>query len=162
MNLMNPAWHQLELSQLTASTDRSDDKTLQKPQVFLKMCEQYKHVFICSVHFLIAATFSQTLPKILDKVAPAFVMNSCSFLVEKSRVSTARVVVWQEMGVLRSYTMESTYCGCSHGLYKVSKSSKKKPVLPSFECMSHELGRVKRQLLPCCLVLPAFSRPTTA
>ncbi|XP_038041075.2 cytosolic carboxypeptidase 4 isoform X1 [Anas platyrhynchos] len=60
----------------------------------------------------------RTLPKILDKVAPAFVMNSCSFLVEKSRESTARVVVWQEMGVLRSYTMESTYCGCSHGLYK--------------------------------------------
>ncbi|NWI15558.1 CBPC4 carboxypeptidase, partial [Crypturellus soui] len=64
----------------------------------------------------------RTLPKILDKVAPAFVMNSCSFLVEKSRESTARVVAWQEMGVLRSYTMESTYCGCSHGLYKVSTS----------------------------------------
>jgi len=57
-------------------------------------------------------------------VAPAFVMNSCSFLVEKSRESTARVVVWKEMGVLRSYTMESTYCGCTHGLYKVSKSFK--------------------------------------
>ncbi|NWY40900.1 CBPC4 carboxypeptidase, partial [Sylvia atricapilla] len=64
----------------------------------------------------------RTLPKILDKVAPAFVMNSCSFLVEKSRASTARVVVWKEMGVLRSYTMESTYCSCSHGLYRVSKS----------------------------------------
>ncbi|NWU34444.1 CBPC4 carboxypeptidase, partial [Hylia prasina] len=66
----------------------------------------------------------RTLPKILDKVAPAFVMNSCSFLVEKSRASTARVVVWKEMGVLRSYTMESTYCSCSHGLYRVSKSFK--------------------------------------
>ncbi|NXH18087.1 CBPC4 carboxypeptidase, partial [Bucco capensis] len=66
----------------------------------------------------------RTLPKILDKVAPAFVMNSCSFLVEKSRESTARVVVWKEMGVLRSYTMESTYCSCSHGLYKVSKTFK--------------------------------------
>ncbi|NXU44051.1 CBPC4 carboxypeptidase, partial [Drymodes brunneopygia] len=65
----------------------------------------------------------RTLPKILDKVAPAFVMNSCSFLVEKSRASTARVVVWREMGVLRSYTMESTYCSCSHGLYRVSKPS---------------------------------------
>ncbi|XP_053128273.1 cytosolic carboxypeptidase 4 isoform X3 [Hemicordylus capensis] len=60
----------------------------------------------------------RTLPKILDKVAPAFLMSSCSFLVEKSRDSTARVVVWREIGVLRSYTMESTYCGCSHGLYK--------------------------------------------
>lgn len=57
-------------------------------------------------------------------MAPAFVMNSCSFLVEKSRASTARVVVWKEMGVLRSYTMESTYCSCSHGLYRVSKPSK--------------------------------------
>ncbi|NWX22263.1 CBPC4 carboxypeptidase, partial [Aegotheles bennettii] len=66
----------------------------------------------------------RTLPKILDKVAPAFVMNSCSFLVEKSRESTARVVMWKEMGVLRSYTMESTYSGCSHGLYKVSRSYK--------------------------------------
>ncbi|NXN18774.1 CBPC4 carboxypeptidase, partial [Indicator maculatus] len=66
----------------------------------------------------------RALPKILDKVAPAFVMNSCSFLVEKSRESTARVVVWKEMGVLRSYTMESTYCSCSHGLYKVSKAFK--------------------------------------
>ncbi|XP_062998243.1 cytosolic carboxypeptidase 4 [Elgaria multicarinata webbii] len=60
----------------------------------------------------------RTLAKILDKVAPAFLLGSCSFLVEKSRDSTARVAVWREMGVLRSYTMESTYCGCSHGLYK--------------------------------------------
>uniref|UniRef100_A0A8C6ZQ80 tubulin-glutamate carboxypeptidase n=1 Tax=Nothoprocta perdicaria TaxID=30464 RepID=A0A8C6ZQ80_NOTPE len=70
----------------------------------------------------------RTLPKILDKVAPAFVMNSCSFLVEKSRESTARVVAWQEMGVLRSYTMESTYCGCSHGLYKVIREMEKNEV----------------------------------
>ncbi|KAL8197555.1 UNVERIFIED_CONTAM: Cytosolic carboxypeptidase 4 [Gekko kuhli] len=59
-----------------------------------------------------------TLAKVLDKVAPAFLMSSCNFLVEKSREATARVVVWREMGVLRSYTMESTFCGCSHGLYK--------------------------------------------
>uniref|UniRef100_A0A8C8R814 tubulin-glutamate carboxypeptidase n=1 Tax=Pelusios castaneus TaxID=367368 RepID=A0A8C8R814_9SAUR len=59
----------------------------------------------------------RTLPKILDKVAPAFVMNSCSFLVEKSRESTARVVVWREIGVLRSYTMENTYCGCKSYAY---------------------------------------------
>nr|XP_020819087.1 cytosolic carboxypeptidase 4 [Phascolarctos cinereus] len=60
----------------------------------------------------------RTLPKILDKVAPAFAINSCSFLVEKSRASTARVVVWREIGVLRSYTMESSYCGCNQGPYK--------------------------------------------
>ncbi|XP_038603282.1 cytosolic carboxypeptidase 4 [Tachyglossus aculeatus] len=60
----------------------------------------------------------RTLPKILDKVAPAFVMSSCSFLVEKSRAATARVVVWRELGILRSYTMESSYCGCNQGRYQ--------------------------------------------
>ncbi|XP_012784667.3 cytosolic carboxypeptidase 4 [Ochotona princeps] len=60
----------------------------------------------------------RALPKILDKLAPAFTMSGCSFLVEKSRASTARVVVWREMGVSRSYTMESSYCGCNQGPYK--------------------------------------------
>ncbi|KAE8618250.1 hypothetical protein XENTR_v10009333 [Xenopus tropicalis] len=60
----------------------------------------------------------RSLPKILDKIAPAFSMANSSFLVEKARESTARVVVWHEIGVLRSYTMESTYCGFNQGAYK--------------------------------------------
>lgn len=60
----------------------------------------------------------RTIPKTLDRIAPAFSFNSCNYLVEKSRSATARVVVWREMGVLRSYTMESTYNGCDQGLYK--------------------------------------------
>lgn len=62
----------------------------------------------------------QTLPKILSQIAPAFSMGSCSFVVERSKESTARVVVWREIGVKRSYTMESTLCGCDQGKYKVS------------------------------------------
>nr|XP_046250427.1 cytosolic carboxypeptidase 4-like isoform X1 [Scatophagus argus] len=60
----------------------------------------------------------RTIAKTLDRIAPAFSFNSCNYLVEKSRSATARVVVWREMGVLRSYTMESTYNGCNQGLYK--------------------------------------------
>ncbi|KAM4710064.1 cytosolic carboxypeptidase 1 [Discoglossus pictus] len=60
----------------------------------------------------------RTLPKVLSQIAPAFSMNSCSFVVEKSKESTARVVVWREIGVQRSYTMESTLCGCDQGKYK--------------------------------------------
>ncbi|XP_060708839.1 cytosolic carboxypeptidase 4 [Hemiscyllium ocellatum] len=59
----------------------------------------------------------RTIPKVLDKISPAFAMNRCCFLVQKSREATARVVVWREIGVLRSYTMESTYCGCDQGKY---------------------------------------------
>ncbi len=62
----------------------------------------------------------QALPKILSQIAPAFSMASCSFVVERSKESTARVVVWREIGVQRSYTMESTLCGCDQGKYKVS------------------------------------------
>ncbi|XP_051739978.1 cytosolic carboxypeptidase 4 isoform X2 [Ctenopharyngodon idella] len=60
----------------------------------------------------------RTIAKTLDRIAPAFSFNSCNYLVEKSRASTARVVVWREIGVLRSYTMESTYNGCNQGIYK--------------------------------------------
>uniref|UniRef100_A0A8C8HRD3 tubulin-glutamate carboxypeptidase n=1 Tax=Oncorhynchus tshawytscha TaxID=74940 RepID=A0A8C8HRD3_ONCTS len=60
----------------------------------------------------------RTIPKTLDRIAPAFSFNSCNYLVEKSREATARVVVWREMGVLRSYTMESTYNGCDQGVFK--------------------------------------------
>uniref|UniRef100_A0A8C2WMD0 ATP/GTP binding carboxypeptidase 1 n=1 Tax=Cyclopterus lumpus TaxID=8103 RepID=A0A8C2WMD0_CYCLU len=62
----------------------------------------------------------RALPKILSQIAPAFSMASCSFVVERSKESTARVVVWREIGVQRSYTMESTLCGCDQGKYKVS------------------------------------------
>ncbi|XP_061784960.1 cytosolic carboxypeptidase 1 isoform X2 [Nerophis lumbriciformis] len=60
----------------------------------------------------------RALPKILSQIAPAFSMGSCSFVVERSKESTARVVVWREIGVQRSYTMESTVCGCDQGKYK--------------------------------------------
>ncbi|KAB5567755.1 hypothetical protein PHYPO_G00236500 [Pangasianodon hypophthalmus] len=60
----------------------------------------------------------RTLPKLLSQLAPAFSLSSCSFVVERSKESTARVVVWKEIGVQRSYTMESTLCGCDQGKYK--------------------------------------------
>ncbi|XP_030628006.1 cytosolic carboxypeptidase 1 [Chanos chanos] len=60
----------------------------------------------------------RTLPKILSQMAPAFSLASCSFVVERSKEATARVVVWREIGVQRSYTMESTLCGCDQGKYK--------------------------------------------
>ncbi|XP_053742457.1 cytosolic carboxypeptidase 4 isoform X2 [Synchiropus splendidus] len=60
----------------------------------------------------------RTIAKTLDRIAPAFSFNSCNYLVEKSRSATARVVVWREIGVLRSYTMENTYNGCDQGIYK--------------------------------------------
>ncbi|XP_028637487.1 cytosolic carboxypeptidase 4 [Grammomys surdaster] len=94
----------------------------QKKNVFLYGCSMKETLWQagCTVgeSALLEDVSYRTLPKILDKLAPAFTMNSCSFLVEKSRASTARVVVWREMGVSRSYTMESSYCGCNQGPYQ--------------------------------------------
>ena len=41
-----------------------------------------------------------------------------SFAVEKSKESIARVVVWRKTEAQRSYTMESTLCGCDQGTCK--------------------------------------------
>ncbi|KAL1774134.1 cytosolic carboxypeptidase 4, partial [Sigmodon hispidus] len=94
----------------------------QKKNVFLYGCSMKETLWQagCTVDgsALLEDVNYRMLPKILDKLAPAFTMNSCSFLVEKSRASTARVVVWREMGVSRSYTMESSYCGCNQGPYQ--------------------------------------------
>ncbi|XP_037085545.1 cytosolic carboxypeptidase 1-like [Pollicipes pollicipes] len=60
------------------------------------------------------------LPQALYRVAPAFSLRCCHLTVERSRETTARVVVWRELGVQRSYTMESSYCGCDQGPYQVT------------------------------------------
>ena len=51
-------------------------------------------------------------------MAPAFSLKGCKYKLEKSKEGAARVVVWR-MGVVRSYTMESSYCGAGTGKYKV-------------------------------------------
>ncbi|CAM9717119.1 unnamed protein product [Rangifer tarandus platyrhynchus] len=94
----------------------------QKKNVFLYGCSIKETLWqaesTVGISNLLEDVSYRTLPKILDKLAPAFTMSSCSFLVEKSRASTARIVVWREMGVSRSYTMESSYCGCNQGPYQ--------------------------------------------
>ncbi|XP_023289641.1 cytosolic carboxypeptidase 4 isoform X2 [Orussus abietinus] len=55
------------------------------------------------------------LPHLMQKISPAFAMSLCSFKVERKKESTARVAIWRQLGVSRSYTMESSFCGCDQG-----------------------------------------------
>ncbi|KAL3310361.1 Cytosolic carboxypeptidase 4 [Cichlidogyrus casuarinus] len=57
------------------------------------------------------------LSQILSASLPAFSEAACSYAVQKTKESTARVVVWRQFGVLRSYTMESSYCGVLKNCY---------------------------------------------
>ncbi|XP_064653277.1 cytosolic carboxypeptidase 1-like isoform X2 [Lineus longissimus] len=60
----------------------------------------------------------KTLPKILQNSAPCFSLSNCSNIVEKTKEGSARVVVWRQIRIVRSYTMESSYCGCDQGQYR--------------------------------------------
>jgi len=47
--------------------------------------------------------------------SPYFVMHFCHYDVRKSRETTARVAIWREFGITRSFTLECSYCGCDRG-----------------------------------------------
>ena len=61
----------------------------------------------------------QALPKLLSYSTPSFCLQNCCNTVEKVKESTARVVVWRHLSVVRSYTMESTFSGFDQGPYRV-------------------------------------------
>lgn len=44
-----------------------------------------------------------------------FSFRECKFKVRKSKEGTARVVMWRQMGVANSFTMEATFCGANFG-----------------------------------------------
>jgi len=51
------------------------------------------------------------LPKLLDEQSAAFRYHSCKFRVEKAKLSTARVVVNREFGVMSCFTLEASMHG---------------------------------------------------
>ncbi|KAF6780262.1 hypothetical protein AHF37_00266 [Paragonimus kellicotti] len=51
------------------------------------------------------------LAEVLEQVAPTFSKKACMYVVNKAKETTARVAIWREFGVLRSYTIEASYCG---------------------------------------------------
>ncbi|XP_071472272.1 cytosolic carboxypeptidase 2 isoform X5 [Marmota flaviventris] len=57
----------------------------------------------------------RVFPLMLSKNAPdKFSFHSCNFKVQKCKEGTGRVVMWR-MGILNSYTMESTFSGSTLG-----------------------------------------------
>jgi len=55
------------------------------------------------------------LGEIMHNIEPTFDKRSCRYTIERGRESTARVVVWREFDVPRSYTLEASFSGCSLG-----------------------------------------------
>ncbi|EGD82556.1 hypothetical protein PTSG_03208 [Salpingoeca rosetta] len=97
-----------------------------------------KNVFLYGCRVDDAVGAEQILPDLLASSAPLFSLKGTRFKVEKSKLSTSRVCVWN-MGITCSYTMESTYNGPDQGPYKGHQ------VQPQH---LEEMGRVFAQVLP--------------
>ena len=55
-------------------------------------------------------------PWLMSKKAPdLFSFRECKFKVRKCKEGTARVVMWRQLGVANSFTMEATFCGANFG-----------------------------------------------
>ena len=54
-------------------------------------------------------------PRLLAKNSFRFSLNDCTFKVEKSKLGTARVVVWKEFSVTNSFTLENSFFGYDYG-----------------------------------------------
>lgn len=58
-------------------------------------------------------------PNILAATCNVFDLGTCRFEVERSKEATSRIVMWRELGIVNSFTLESSYCGPSIGELKV-------------------------------------------
>ena len=59
----------------------------------------------------------RVFPYLVEKKADTFNFGDCSFAVQKAKEATARVVVWKELGITNSYTLESSFCGSDFGKF---------------------------------------------
>ncbi|VDK75035.1 unnamed protein product [Litomosoides sigmodontis] len=59
-----------------------------------------------------------SLPLLLQQVCNYFSLSSCRFKITKTKEASARVTMWRQFGITRSYTLESTYCGFNCGSLK--------------------------------------------
>jgi hypothetical protein len=56
-------------------------------------------------------------PCMLSKCCDIFSFKDSSFGVNKQKEGTARVVMWKELNIINSYTLEASFCGADYGKY---------------------------------------------
>lgn len=65
----------------------------------------------------------RVFPMIVARHSAFFSFANCDFKVQKSKLTTARVVVHHELGVTNSYTLEASFCGPDFGPRKGTQFS---------------------------------------
>eukprot|EP00656_Telonema_subtile_P050053 TRINITY_DN6382_c0_g1_i4.p1 TRINITY_DN6382_c0_g1~~TRINITY_DN6382_c0_g1_i4.p1 ORF type:complete len:1182 (+),score=250.10 TRINITY_DN6382_c0_g1_i4:89-3634(+) len=77
-----------------------------------------KNAFMYGVESRFTQRFQECLlPRLLSQNAAIFAYDDCSYVVPKSKETTARVVAARELGICNSYTLEASFCGANFGKY---------------------------------------------
>ena len=82
-----------------------------------------KSVFMYGPHFPLHNERyfkSKIFPKMLGEKTQMFRFWSCKFRIEKSKIKTARVVLFREFGIMNCFTLESSF----HGFIDTDRSTK--------------------------------------
>jgi hypothetical protein len=67
----------------------------------------------------------KVLPLMLAKAMDYFSLQESSFIIQKQKESTGRVVMHREFGIVNSYTLEVSFCGTTQGTHKDTHFSQK-------------------------------------
>jgi len=59
----------------------------------------------------------RVFPYLLEKQAESFSYSDCSFVVQRAKEGTGRVVGWKELQIQNSFTIEASFCGSDFGKY---------------------------------------------
>ena len=54
------------------------------------------------------------LPVSVIQAPDKFSFRGCKFRVKRCKESTGRVVMWRQMNIANSFTMEATFCGAKN------------------------------------------------
>ena len=98
-------------------------KTLESRDIFF-FCDFHGHSTKRNI-FMYGNTQTKAADRGKEKIFPGqfaennenFSFEDCSFEVQKSRESTARIVMWREFNLVNSFTLECSFCGPSKGIY---------------------------------------------
>lgn len=53
----------------------------------------------------------RVIPKLMSEQSEMFRFFSCKFRLQKSKLKTARVVLWREYGIMNCFTLEASFQG---------------------------------------------------
>jgi hypothetical protein len=72
----------------------------------------------CNNQFKEKKNRERIFPLMFSRKCEEFSFEGSSFTVHKAKESTARVVLWKEYLLVNSFTLETSFCGPTKGLYK--------------------------------------------